>query len=164
MWVVWALESSVYWHLFFVEFEYAYLYPREVLITSLHLVMIQDTSFKYHSSVFWIFHICSFCVFTYPVFSFHAGYWSSSPMSAEVAGGHPYFLSCYFWFIYCIKFRDFTWYKWNTRSFVLILPTMWISCSWWIWQDSSSFIWVQKHPLVECLVSCFRWVLPTIVL
>jgi len=88
--------------------------------------------------------------------SFYAGYWSSSPMSAEVAGGHPYFLSCYFWFIYCIKFRDFTWYKWNTRSFVLILPTMWISCSWWIWQDSSSFTWVQKHPLVECLVSCFR--------
>jgi hypothetical protein len=76
--------------------------------------------------------------------SFYAGYWSSSPMSAEVAGGHPYFLSCYFWFIYCIKFRDFTWYKWNTRSFVLILPTMWISCSWWIWQDSSSLIWVQK--------------------
>uniref|UniRef100_A0A0A9EF31 Uncharacterized protein n=1 Tax=Arundo donax TaxID=35708 RepID=A0A0A9EF31_ARUDO len=29
-------------------------------------------------------------------------------MSAEVAEGHAYFLSCYFWFIYCIKFRDFT--------------------------------------------------------
>jgi hypothetical protein len=43
-------------------------------------------------------------------------------MSAEVTRGHPYLLLCYFWFIYCIKFRDFTWYKWITCNFVLILP------------------------------------------
>ena len=106
---------------------------------SQHLVMKQIILFrvlcqqKLYGS--WMILLC-----IYLSWCLCAGYWSSSLMSAELAGGHPYFLSCYFWFIYCIKFRDFTWYKWNTRSFVLILPTMWISCSWWIWQDSSSLI------------------------